>query len=94
MKEPICECYYDAALHHQSTGCRLHDPYDRCIYLEQCIDKMENVTAALEAQLAEARKAIVSAINILECEYGYSMAKGNFPMLYAAIEAVGKESER
>lgn len=71
MIKSTCECYYDAALHKQSTNCPLHDPYRRCENLEAHIDQLESeitelrkdrerlaqLTLLLDATLADIEKS-------------------------------------
>lgn len=58
MSENRCECYYDAALHKQSTNCPLHDPYIRCEILEAENAQLRERIAELEQDVGEYRKQI------------------------------------
>ena len=51
MDKRKCECYYDAALHRQSTGCQIHDPYEENRYLKEQL-------AALLRELEQERKRL------------------------------------
>ena len=65
MSEPICECYYDAALHKQSTNCPLHDPYVRC-------KDYEKQLATLEAKLTRRDAAFAALVKCVRATDQFS----------------------
>lgn len=71
MIKSTCECYYDAALHKQSTNCPLHDPYRRCKNLEAHIDQLESEIARLREDqqwLDPGASSLISAFGTFSVE--------------------------